>query len=144
MILKLQATFFACRIETRGETCAPMMPARTTVFPRVVLWFRVYGWFMVAYSLGIAALSLVFFLMSPEDLDMTRGEAVVLGSILLAMGVIFAVAHVPPLVSAPRPWSWVYSLVIICLGLSSCAVVACVPLLIFWLKPEVKAYYGKE
>jgi hypothetical protein len=31
-----------------------------------------------------------------------------------------------------------------CIGLTSGTLVVCIPLLIFWLKPEVKAYYGKE
>ena len=116
------------------------LPAR----PTVVIWFKVYGWFMVVYSLGIAALSLVFFLMSPQELEMPRGDAIVVGSICLAMGLSFAAAGLPPLISGPRPWSWVYSLVLICIGLTSCTLVVCIPLLIFWLKPEVKAYYGKE
>ncbi|MEZ0276316.1 MAG: hypothetical protein ACAH88_15510 [Roseimicrobium sp.] len=117
---------------------------RPTVRPPVVVWFKVYGWFMVAYCLGIAALSLVFFLMSPQELEMQRGEAIVVGSLCLAMGLFFAAAGLPPLISGPRPWSWVYSLVLICFGLTSCTMVVCIPLLIFWLKPEVKAYYGKE
>lgn len=116
------------------------LPAR----PTVVIWFKVYGWFMVVYGLGIAALSLVFFLMSPQELEMPRGDAIVVGSICLAMGLFFAAAGLPPLISGPRPWSWVYSLVLICIGLTSCTLVVCIPLLIFWLKPEVKAYYGKE
>jgi hypothetical protein len=122
-----------------------MMPARTTVCPRAVMWFRVYGWVLVALYLFVAALSLFFFLASPEDLEMKRGEAIVAGSICLSMGLIFAVACLPPLVASPRPWSWVYSLVLICIGMTSpCFLPASVPLLIFWLKPEVKAYYGKE
>lgn len=114
------------------------------VQPTVVTWFKVYGWFMVAYSLAVAAISLIFYLMPPEKLEMGRVEAIVVGSIFLGMGLFYAIAHLPPLISGPRPWAWVYSLVVICLGLGSCALVASIPLLIFWLKPEVKAYYGKE
>jgi hypothetical protein len=109
------------------------------------MWFRVYGWVLVALYLFVAALSLVFFLGSEEDLEMKRGEAIVAGSICLAMGLTLAAACLPPLIASPRPWSWVYSLVLICIGMTSpCFLPASVPLLIFWLKPEVKAYYGKE
>jgi hypothetical protein len=40
---------------------------------------------------------------------------------------------------------WVYDLVVICLGMTSaCILPASVPLLIFWLKPEVKSHFGKN
>jgi hypothetical protein len=122
-----------------------MTSFRPTVPPPVVLWFKVYGWILVAMYLAVAAISLVFFLMSPRELEMRAGEAIVIGSILLGMGLFFTAACLPPLVFPPRPWTWVYSLVLICIGLTSpCFLPASIPLLIFWLKPEVKAYYGKE
>lgn len=50
-----------------------------------------------------------------------------------------------PLVLGPWPWLWTYDLVIICLGMTStCILPASIPLLIFWLKPETKRYFGKS
>jgi hypothetical protein len=50
-----------------------------------------------------------------------------------------------PLVLRPQPWLWTYDLVIICLGMTSaCFLPACIPLLIFWLKPETKHYFGRK
>jgi hypothetical protein len=44
----------------------------------------------------------------------------------------------------PRPWTWIYHLVIICFGMTSaCCIPMCVPLVIFWLKPDTKAYFGR-
>ncbi|WP_211325572.1 hypothetical protein [Roseimicrobium gellanilyticum] len=62
----------------------------------------------------------------------------------LGLGAPFTVACLPPLVSSPRPWVWAYSRVLICIGFTGCTLPFFIPLLIFWLKPEVKAYYGKE
>jgi hypothetical protein len=39
---------------------------------------------------------------------------------------------------------WVYDLVVICVGMTSfCCMPVCIPLLIFWIKPEVRAYFGR-
>lgn len=68
-----------------------------------------------------------------------------MGGLLLTISLVFIVACFLPFILAPRPWLWVYNLVIICLGMTSaCYLLACIPLLIFWLKPETQRYYGKN
>ena len=44
----------------------------------------------------------------------------------------------------PRLWVWIYGIVLIAVGFTSaCCIPFCVPLLIYWLKPEAKAYFGR-
>jgi len=94
--------------------------------------------------LAVAAFSLVFFLADPVELEMSPMAALVMGIGILLMGLGLLVASLLPLVLRPRPWLWTYDLVIICLGMTSaCFLPACIPLLIFWLKPETKSYFGK-
>ena len=69
----------------------------------------------------------------------------VTGWILLVAGILFLVASALPFFLKPKPWVWVYDLVIICSGmLSTCLIVASIPLLIFWIKPETKKYFGRS
>lgn len=119
-------------------------PIPGPVQPQVVVWFRVYAVFLVLLYLLVAAASLFFFFLPESELDMGRREALFVGTLFLVMGLGLALACLPPLVAGPRPWVWVYSLVMICLGMTGCTLPACVPLLIFWIRPEVKAYYGKD
>jgi len=64
-------------------------------------------------------------------------------SMFAAMGLALCAAIGVGLLAPRRKWGWVYALVVICLGLTSCCTMpACIPLLIFWLKPETKAYYN--
>ena len=66
-----------------------------------------------------------------------------LGGLYIALGIIFMI---PPLVAfflPKRPWAWVYHLVMICLGMTGCTIVASIPLIIFWIKPEVKQYFNE-
>lgn len=67
------------------------------------------------------------------------------------VGVVFAVIGVPlgvVFAAAPflprRPWVWVYDLVLIILGLTSCITwPLTIPLLIYWLKAETKWWFGQ-
>lgn len=113
--------------------------------PVVVTWFKVYCGVLCFLYLGFAAASLIFFLVSPEQLDMPAGAARLMGVFFLAMGLLLFAVCVLPFFVAPRPWVWGYGMGLICLGMTSaCLLPACVPLLIFWIKPEAKRYFGKS
>jgi len=118
------------------------MPADT---PKVLAWFKVYSALLAAVYLVLAASSLVFFLVKPSNLDTTKGGAILMGLMMLGIGLVFAAAFVLPFFLKPKPWVWIYDLVLICVGLTSpCCMPASIPLLIYWLKPEVKAYFGRK
>lgn len=114
------------------------------VRPPVIKWFRVYCWVLCVMYLAVVAFSLVFFLADPAELRMSRSDAFGVGIGLLLAGLGLLVASLLPLTFRPRPWLWTYDLVLICLGMTSaCFLPVCVPLLIFWLKPETKGYFGR-
>lgn len=72
-------------------------------------------------------------------------DGLLVGGVMAACGLLFGGACGAALVLPARPWAWTYHLAIICLGLSSvCCLPICIPLLIFWLKPETKAYFGRS
>jgi hypothetical protein len=65
-------------------------------------------------------------------------------AILLFFSIAMFGACLLPLVVQPRPWLWTYDLIVICAGMTSlCFLPASIPLLIFWMKPEIKSYFGK-
>lgn len=112
--------------------------------PQVILWFKIYTGFLTFTYLFVVAFSIFLLFGDQSNTDMADAEAFIMGSLLLAVGVVLFVICLLPLVLAPRPWLWTFNLVIICLGMSSaCFLPVCVPLLIYWLKPEAKAFYGK-
>jgi hypothetical protein len=118
------------------------MPADT---PKVLTWFKVYSALFAALYLACAASSLIFFLLEPSDLDTTREGAILMGLMFLGIGLVLAAAFLLSFFLKPRPWVWIYDLVLICIGLTSpCCMPASIPLLIYWLKPEAKAYFGRQ
>jgi hypothetical protein len=75
---------------------------------------------------------------SPEDFWL-------LGLILVGMGIPLSIAYITAFFLPVRPWVWVYHLVLIAIGLTSaCCWAASIPLLIFWIKPETQAYFGRS
>ena len=73
-----------------------------------------------------------------RGLDLTgTGKAVM--TVFGLAGVFGAAPFLPR-----RPWVWIYDLVLICLGLTSvCCLPATIPLLVYWLKPEAKSWFGR-
>lgn len=108
--------------------------------PAVITWFRVYA--VVTLLLYMLFVGLWMFVSSGAPGTHRPEEALVLlvlGMLMLLCGGFYVVAAMVPF----KPWGWTLGLIAICLGLSSCMVVAAVPLLIFWLKPETKAAFGR-
>ena len=98
---------------------------------------------MALLYLATAVIGIVFLFIEP-DRDMSAEEARIMGVVFIILGLVFFV----PFALAPflphKSWVWVFGLVLICIGLTStCCLPACIPLLIFWLKPEMKAFYGR-
>jgi hypothetical protein len=119
--------------------------------PPVIAWFHAYSVVFVLMYLAVAALGIVFFVIDPAtfktklDIEMEPVFAKVMGSVFIILGLGLAVLSAIPLLFRPRAWLWTFSLVLICLGLTSpCFLPFSIPLMIFWLKPETKAYYGKQ
>jgi nitrate/nitrite transporter NarK len=118
------------------------IPGKT---PGVIIWYRVYLvlinlLFLFVAGLG-AAVTFGWIPVTADDLDGMPPE--LMGGIYLVLGVAMMIPFVVALFLPRKPWVWVYHMVMICIGMTGCTIVASVPLLIFWLKPDVKGYFGK-
>lgn len=110
---------------------------RSHAKPGVVLWAKLY---MGAMS----ALYFVLLLFSPFMLMSGDEEAVIYGFVFIFVGIPCAILSAIPIFLAPKPWVWVWILIVIAFGMTSvCCLPVTVPLLIFWIKPETKRYYGQ-
>ncbi|MFN3167817.1 MAG: hypothetical protein ACE37H_12210 [Phycisphaeraceae bacterium] len=123
--------------------------------PSVIAWFKAYAVFMVLLYIGVTALGLFMVsnadtLFTPEprpgsSVPTSSEEAVFMGVVYAALGVVLAIVFAVSLFTPRRFWGWVYNLVMICIGLTSCCFwPITIPLLIYWIKPEVRAWYKNE
>jgi len=106
--------------------------------PQAVAYFRIYC--------GLASLSgVATALFSTYQLvqHRARGGEMTLWMIALVMGSVGFFAHLLGVLTPRRPWMHVAGIVVLGIGLlSSCSCwVVNIPLLIFWLKPEVKHWF---
>jgi hypothetical protein len=114
--------------------------------PSVVVWYRVYCVVSALFYLliGLALISgMTFdptFTKGIEHPEAFRIFAWIFSTFIVMMGGLFVVSFFMGRNSS----AWVFHLVLICLGLSSgLFIFACIPILIYWLKPETKAYFGR-
>lgn len=115
-------------------------------------WFRIYSLFLAfVYFLcvlaGVAMTGIGIHHVSNGIKLEDDGEImfIVFGIFLAITGILLFL----PFAAAPflprRPWVWLFTLVLICIGLTSpCFLPICIPLLIRWMKPEMKAFFGKS
>jgi len=109
--------------------------------PPIVFWFKIYTGALSLLYLFCVALGVRFFFF-PSVLAADKMDSLVMGGLMMGLGLVLFVATLLPLLLKPRPWVWVYDLVVICFGLTSvCCLPASIPLLIFWIKPETKRYF---
>jgi hypothetical protein len=111
----------------------------------VVTWYKVYAACMMALYLMVALVGVSLAALSADlaQPDTDAVEIQIMGAVYTVLGLLFGAVFGIGLAAPRRTWGWIYSIVLICIGLTSCCTLpACIPLLIFWLKPETKAYYG--
>jgi hypothetical protein len=114
------------------------------VRPGVITWFSVYCWILCIMYFVVMAVAIIMLVGDPAKFGVPAAQACFQGVFLLLVGGIFFAAGLLPLLLRPRPWLWVYDLIVICLGLTSCCFwPICIPLIIFWIRPEVKQYFGR-
>ena len=124
-----------------GGMPPPTLPGR----PRVLTWFIAYCIFMaLLYAACVAGGAWVLSMPEHEltSWDMDLVEARIQGGVFLAIGLPLMAAFGLGPVLPRRKWVWVYDIVLIAIGLTSvCCLPVTVPLLIYFIKPETKAWF---
>jgi hypothetical protein len=116
--------------------------------PGAVKWYRIYAGAMSALYVLLAAIGIFLVVLSGRPEIQSQPETAqffVLGIVYAIMGVILAGVVVAGAFVPLKPWAWIYAIVLIGLGCTSCACLpATIPLLIAWVKPEVKVAFGRQ
>jgi Na+/pantothenate symporter len=64
--------------------------------------------------------------------------------IYIILGSITAVLSSIALFSPRKPWSWVLGVVLLAIGIVGICFLPSLLMLIFWTKPETRAYFGRK
>ena len=115
--------------------------------PRVIFWYRIYCSFTGVFW-GLLVF-LFLFLRSLSDLEQNMSssdftEFQITSVIMIFVGIPFALLYFCCAFMTHRGWHWILGFVSIGLGMSGCCLPVCIPLLIFWIKPETKSWLNRN
>jgi hypothetical protein len=113
--------------------------------PAVWTWYCVYcGAMALLYLLCVGA-GMMLLAMPAEMLEGEESPEVirVQGVLFMVLGLAFLGFYGAAPFLPRAKWSWIYGIVAIGIGLTSCCTLPfCIMLLIQWIKPEVKAWFN--
>ena len=116
--------------------------------PNVVTWYRVYTILMAILYVGVVILVSFGWLIKEADLRAENFPPVLFYlymALLYGIGGSLSAAFIVSFFLSPKPWTWIYHLVLICIGLTSpCCLPISVPLLIFWFREDNLKYFGRK
>lgn len=112
---------------------------------KVFVWYRVFCGLIALVSLvwvlmGVIAIANNGSRPTPKD----QNDAILGGIMFLVYGLFYFIPYLLALFIPPKPKHWVFGIILIALALLSCFFPFAVPLLIYWVKPETKAYFGRS
>lgn len=128
---------------------APPLPVACPASePTVLRWYRVYLGAMTAIYLACVVGGVLLLSFQDEIADWPPKDEpwtiLVYGIVLLVVGAVCLAACVAGFFLPRRPWAWIAHLVLISIGLTSCCTIpASVPLLVAWLKPDLRVWFGR-
>jgi hypothetical protein len=132
---------------TLGFNPPPMtaIPRDNEIGRKAFLWYRVYCGVLVILYLLVALMGVFLAAFAPPTRQYNSEETFVMGVIYAVLGVVFFLVFTVALFLPRKPYNWVVGIVMMALGMSSCCFLPfLIPLLMYWIKPETKAYFGRN
>tara|TARA_R110000850_G_scaffold141460_3_gene263313 strand:- start:4882 stop:5232 length:351 start_codon:yes stop_codon:yes gene_type:complete len=113
--------------------------------PKTIVWFRAYCGLLAFLYLLLMAGGIAILVIPAENMGMQALEARVVGGLFIGMGLIFFFISLMGFYLPRRSGGWTCGLILICIGLTSAIFLpVCIPLLIFWRKPEIQQWFGRN
>jgi hypothetical protein len=106
-------------------------------------WFVTYCVLLVALDLFVALLGVGLLIVGQQSPDSRADEMTVQGIIFIVFGLALTVPYaLGPFVKG-KSWGWIYGILLIAFGMMSCCYwPITIPLMIQWVKPEMKRMFG--
>jgi hypothetical protein len=108
------------------------------------MWYRVYLGVLAGLYLLVSLGGIGVAYLQPASQGSDPMEMFIMGIIYAVMGAVFFIAHIIALSLPVKPYNWIVGIVFIALGMTSCCTwPATIPLLIIWIKPETRKFFGR-
>jgi lipopolysaccharide export LptBFGC system permease protein LptF len=111
---------------------------------KTFFWYRVYCGVLAALYALIAVMGLFISYMAP-GMGAEATENMFLGLVYAVVGTIFFAVFLVASILPPKPYNWIVGIIMIAIGMTSCCMwPAVIPLLIYWIKPETREFFGRK
>lgn len=123
----------------------PILPQDNEIGRKTFMWYRIYCGFLCFIYLLLTAAGIFLAVAQPATREQTPEESLIIGIVYAVLGIIFFLIFVIALFLPRKPYNWIVGIVLIALGMTSCCFLPfLVPLLIYWIKPETQAFFGRK
>ena len=110
--------------------------------PKAVVWFKIHALVLAGLYFLVAGFGVTILTIGQSHMAMKAEERWIMGGIYTVMGVLPMALYGIILFLPRKKWVWIYSIVLIALTMTNCCCMPmAIPLLIQYVKPEVKRYY---
>jgi uncharacterized membrane protein HdeD (DUF308 family) len=103
---------------------------------------------MTLLYLALVGAGIFFIISSRGTLGMAAGNPrmLLVGWFYVFLGIVFAAPFIAAALFLPRkPWAWILGIDLIALGMTFISFAPfLIALLIFWIKPETQAFFGRK
>ncbi len=121
------------------------IPQDNEIGRKTYFWYRVYLSVLLILYLSVTIFGVALVIFQPETESGDQAEMLITGAIYGILGAIFSVLTAIALFLPRKSWNWIVGIVMIAFGMTSCCFIpAVVPLMIYWVKPETKAFFGRK
>jgi len=112
---------------------------------KTFFWYRVYCAVLAILYLALIALGIFLLVVQPPTRQYNPQELMIASIFYIVLGAVFFLAFAVAFFLPPKPYNWIVGIVMMAIGMTSCCFIPfVVPLFIFWLKPETKAFFGRN
>ena len=121
------------------------MPQDNEIGRQAFLWYRVYCGVMVVLYLLVTVMGVFLASYAPRTREYNSEETFLMGVIYALVGLVFFIVFVVALFLPRKSYNWIVGIVMMAIGMTSCCFLPfLIPLIIYWVKPETKAYFGRN
>jgi len=104
--------------------------------------FYVYSLVVIYALLAILGIGLAVMSMGMSPSDPDTGEAMFMGILVVGVTIPCMIGFAAGPFLPRKKWAWIYNLILIAMGMGSCWMPLSLYLMIKWVEPEVKDFYG--
>ncbi len=115
--------------------------------PAAVTWYSVFCIASAIFYLFVVAGGVVYWIAAEEMANGNRGDEMMLkvvGAMFCVFGFAMSLLYTSGLFFQKGNGGWVFGMVLIAISLTGICFIAGVPLLVFWVKPEIKQYFASR